>query len=113
MRKLGKKGSVLTDNLIWIILGLLLLVMLLWFTVPQFKDIMSKIFGFATNNTDTVAQSCNIQCSTDQKTAFCCNKVKVTFVDKTTVTDTCNNLRGRLPAISCAETFCEGILDKC
>ena len=43
MRKLGKRGSVLTDNLIWIILGLLLLVLLLWATVAKFRDIMGNI----------------------------------------------------------------------
>lgn len=106
MRKLGKRGSVLTDNLIWIILGLLLLVLLLWFTVPQFRDIMSKIFGFATDNKDTIAQNCNLKCSTLQKNAFCCADAGLKAADGTPIIGSCNALRGQLPSLNCPSDFC-------
>lgn len=109
MRKVvkDKKGSVLTDNLIWIILGVLLLVILLWFTVPQFQSLLKKIFGFAVNNVDAVTQSCNIQCSTLQKNAFCCTVVDVVLDDKGgKLTNTCERLRGSLSGINCPTDFC-------
>ncbi|MBI5148363.1 hypothetical protein HZA33_01660 [Candidatus Pacearchaeota archaeon] len=106
----NKKGSVLTDNLIWIILGLLLLVLLLWFTIPQFRDIMSKIFGFATDNKDTVTQNCNIQCSTLQKNAYCCVTKTLKIEGQADRTGNCKDWKidGTLPNINCDPNFCEG-----
>lgn len=107
MRKLGKRGSALTDNLIWIILGLLLLVILLYFFVPGFQKIIKSTFGFAVNNVDAATQSCNIQCSTLQKNAFCCTVVEVILDDKgAKLTGTCELLRSSLSGINCPADFC-------
>ena len=104
-----KKGSVLSSELVWIVLGLLVLVVLVWFTIPGFRTIIQNIFNIAPSNVDVIAQQCNLYCSTDQKNAFCCSKKTLVLEDKTKIPDkTCDELRPYLSSLNCVTDFCSG-----
>ncbi len=81
---MNKKGQNLTlGTIILIVLGIAVLVFLIFGFSTGWNNMWNKItnLGGGEANVNTVKQSCDLACSTQDKTGFCIQKRVVKYVD--------------------------------
>ncbi len=102
----GKKGQQLTlGTIILIILGVAVLIFLIFGFTTGWKNLFDKItnFGGGDANVDTIAQACEIACSTNAENAYCYQSRTVNYGDDIWEKGSCESLEGSSKiSISCS-----------
>jgi len=127
MKPMNKKGAEMTiGTIVIIILAIIVLVVLVYGFTTGWQDMWDNIvsFGGGKVNVQTVIQSCEIACSTQQEYSYC-KKVRSVVFDENLDAErlTCRDLEVRgvglscdmncpLPGVTCAdlvESVCAGV----
>ena len=96
MRVVDKRGEMTIPIIIAVVIGVILLIFLLSGFTNQgrsFRDVLANLGG-AGANVDTVMTGCEIACESGHYYAYCSQKRKVDYGDKTWEEGSCESLEG-------------------
>jgi hypothetical protein len=108
MKEMNKKGQQMTlGTIIAIVLGITVLVFLIWGFSTGWSNMWNKItaFGGGSANIDTIVQACALDCSTQNKNAYCTEVTTLNTGDYK-IKGSCKNFEGLGYGISCTEIDC-------
>ena len=99
-----KRAEVTIGIIIFIVLGLVVLVVLVFGFTTGWSNLWDKIIGFGGGevNVQSVVQSCQLACTTGSTYDYCTRNRSVVFEEGVDAEKlTCNKLKGRNVGLSC------------
>ena len=102
MRVIDRKGEMTIPIIIAVVIGVILLIFLLSGFSGQgrtFKDVITNLGG-GSANVDTVMTGCEIACEGGKEYAYCSEKRKVNYEDKTWEEGSCSTLEDKSTKIT-------------